>query len=266
MKRFLTILSFLSACSLDAHANIDRKDHKPLSLTHLEKLSPLEMTRLFPEQKLKLVRMALQQPNKESLRLLKKMPWAVKSMTQLALNPEVKIEERWSSLISIGRLAPQSPFLEQAVQHTEWFMRNAALLALTQGPRDRALRWSRKLLDDPALVVRTAAVKTIRRLKANEMESLLWKDLNSPKNFKKGESLWIRKHIVETLGDFSRPGQEPQFIKLLKDPDPRVHAAAIKALEKITGMQFTGSNTTIQRKAWLFWWNQKTPSSSVDIK
>ena len=236
--------------SLTAYASIKKKSDS-LSLKNFQALE------LSAGDKLKLVRMALKLSDKKRIYFLKKMPWAVDSMTRLAFDQNSQMAVRWRSLISIGYLEPQNPFLEKAVQHKDWLVRNAGLLALANGSRDKALKWSRKLLDDPALVIRTEAVKVIRRLKAIEMESILWENLNHQKNFKKGEGLWIRKHIVEALGDFSRPGQEKQFIELLYDKDPRVHKAAIGALEKITGIRFNGEIPSRQRQAWLVWWDQR---------
>ena len=246
------IIFILCIFSFNSYSSIDEKNKNHLSLKNL---NPVKTS---PKQKLKLVRMALQLPSEQRIQSLKKMPWAVDLITQVAFDKKSPLTERWKSLTALGRLKPQSPALENAVQHRDWFMRNAGLLAMSHGPKKRTLKWSRKLLDDPALVVRTAAVKMIRSLNGKELENLLWEKLRSKENFKSGESLWIRKHIVETLGDFSKPGYEARFVRLLNDKDPRVHQSAINALEKITNSRLKGKTTAKRRKAWLSWWSKKS--------
>ena len=250
MKKVVIILGLFLVPFFSTYGNVE-KGASYLSLENFDH------TKVLPKERFQLVRMALNRPHEERNRSLQKMPWAVSLMEEIAFDQQVQITERWRSLVSLGRLEPQSKALEKAVQHKDWFMRNAGLLALSYGPRKRALRWSRKLLDDPALVVRSAAVKVIRDLKAKEMESVLWSKLRSKENFKSGEGLWIRKNIVETLGDFSYPGQEVKFIQLLHDKDARVHGAAISALEKITKTPSKGGSLAQQRKAWLSWWKKK---------
>lgn len=251
---------------LKSHASVDKKPAHYSSENHhpsAKNFAILDTTKITPIQKLKLVRRALQLPSQQRIQSLKKMPWTEDLVTQIAFDRKYSLTERWKSLTALGQLNPQNQVLEKAVQHKDWFMRNAGILAMSQGPRKRAIKWSRKLLEDPALVVRTAAVKVIHNLNARELEDILWKKLKSKENFKSGESLWIRKHIVKALSDFSQPGQgqEARFVSLLNDKDSRVHQAAIQALEKITNSRFEGETITQQRQAWLSWWKKRPQTS-----
>ena len=247
--------------SLNSHSNVDKRAKNDLSLNDLS-LENFDLKKVAPKQKLKLVRMALQFPSEKRIQSLKKMPWAEKLVTQLAFEQKLSLTERWKALTALGRLQPQSKALEKAVQHKEWFMRNAGILAMSHGSRKRTLKWSRQLLDDPALVVRTAAVKIIHSLNAKELEPILWEKLKSKENFKSGEGLWIRKHIVEALGDLSKPGHEARFVNLLNDRDPRVHQPAIIALEKMTNSRFEGKTIFKRRQAWLSWWDKQSQHQS----
>ena len=112
---------------------------------------------------------------------------------------------------------------------------------------EQAKGWARKLLSDPSLVVRTSAVKVIRESNDRASESHLWQELYHKINYRGAQSLWIRRHIVETLSDFSTQGSEGQFVSLLDDPDRSLHAPAMKALEKLTGQ------TSQSRKFWKAW-------------
>ena len=258
---FLKFLMGLLLLSGTAYGSLQKKSEGYRGPKDYLSLKDYNLKEAQPQERLKLIRIAFQLPSEKKIQSLKKMPWAVSTMTKMAFDPQLHTNERWQSLISLGKLAPQSQALEKAVQHKDWFVRNAGLLALSQGSRKRALKWSRKLLDDPALVVRSAAVKVIRNLKATEMEKVLWSKLRSKENFKAGEGLWIRKNIVETLGDFAYTGQEIRFIELLHDQDTRVHKAAIQALEKITKLHLEGKTLAQKRKSWLSWWGKKTSSS-----
>lgn len=252
MRFFIALSLCLSAFYV--HASIEKGTY--LSLDALEK------EKVLPEKRLPLLRMVLKLPREKKIQSLKKMPWATRFMAEKSFDKRLHMAERWQLMITLGGLDPQNKAIERALRHKDWFMRNAGLLALSYGSRKRAIEWSRKLLDDPALVVRGAAVKVIRDLKAKEMEALLWSKLRSKENFRSGEGLWIRKNIVETLGDFAYPGQEVRFIELLHDQDTRVHVAAMGALEKLTKTRLKRATAPQQRKAWLSWWGEKAASSA----
>lgn len=161
------------------------------------------------------------------------------ALKQLAFDSKQALQVRWRALTMLPRVnatKAEEPLM-QAAQSSEWFMRNAALVAMVQTKRAFAMKWAEKLLDDPALVVRTAAVQTLTEIRAVEKKDVLFQKLYSPENFHKGQSLWVRKHIVQALQLMASPGEEKQFAKVLKDKDGGLHPAAIAALNKITGQK-----------------------------
>ena len=183
-------------------------------------------------------------------------------MTELAFDPQEPLQTRWRATTALGQVWPKQaePVLEKALQSDEWFMRNAAIIALTHGSRQKVLEWSEKLLDDKALVVRTAAVQAIDRVSGKELSEKLWSRLNAKENYRNQQSLWIRKHIVRALSKFARPGDAPRFISALRDADKGLHHFAIKGLERSTGQVLGNKKTTTywKKEKWLAWWKDRS--------
>lgn len=214
-----------------------------------------------PEE-IQLTTMALRLPLENRLQALKdRGDSSRRTLQQMSSDDTLSMHMRWRAMLALGVLYPleAEPLLEQAVKSQSWFLRNAGMLALSHGRRETALKWAEKLLSDPALVVRTAAVQTLEKINATEKESLLWQKLNAAENFKNGQSLWVRRHIAKTLARFARAGQERDFAKLLNDPDPRIHPHAVAALRKIAGNSVDKEAKTFseQRQAWLNWWSTR---------
>ena len=160
---------------------------------------------------------------------------AKETLSDIAFEKTESLSTRWKALVTLGRLDPKFavPSLEKALASTEWFMRNAALIVVPYGNRDWAIKKARIAMHDPALVVRTAAVKVLADVRAIEASPLLWEKMNASENFRRGQSLWIRPIISETLAHMARPEDAKSFEKLLKDTDPKVQAQARIALAKI---------------------------------
>jgi len=196
----------------------------------------------MPSEDLDGVRMALQMPLPNRLKALGLQgPKTFSQLQQIADSKSEGLELRWRAITAMGRLEPfrARPQLETALKSQDWYLRNAALVVLHYGERSWAVDWAKKLLDDDALVVRTAAVEALSEMNAIEAEDVLWQKLYAKENFKNGQSLWIRKHIAQTLARFARPGQERAFQKLLMDEDQSLHASALQGLTKLTQKDLT---------------------------
>lgn len=158
-------------------------------------------------------------------------------LAAIAFNQNLTVKTRWRALMALAITQEEKSLthLENAVKSRDWFMRDAGLIAMSQIAPEMALSWARRMIHDPALVVRTTAVIVFqKRGKATDTD-LLWNELDNKINFKRGESLWIRHHIVTTLGILSSPSDIPKFIPLLDDSDQRVRKASVTALETLTG-------------------------------
>jgi hypothetical protein len=176
-------------------------------------------------------------------------------LARTAFDKNESLLERWRAVTTMGRLDPLRfrPDLDKALNSPEWFMRNAALIALQTDERARAVAWSIRALEDNALVVRTQAVRNLIELNAREAEPVLWQEVSAKRNFRGKESLWIRTHIAEALARFATEGRTRYFHKLLQDNDERLHKWAIMGLETSTGMKLSAGKepTEIHRQKWL---------------
>lgn len=176
-------------------------------------------------------------------------------LIEIAFDRKADLKSRWRAITTMGRWDPvgfQKP-IDQALKSKEWFMRNSALIALQSDARGRAIRWSRYLVQDPALVVRTQAVRNLIALNAQESEELLWREIFADRNFRNGESLWVRAHMAEALARFANPNRARSFQRLLLESDSRLHRWAIVGLESSTGFKLTTSkeSTELRRQLWL---------------
>lgn len=162
-----------------------------------------------------------------------------KALAEMAFNSKESLDARWKALVTLGRLDPAfaRPHLEQAMKSSDWFMRNAALVVVPYNERSWSLKWTRILMHDRALVVRTAAVRALHEMRAIEASDLLWEKLYASENFKRGQSLWIRPYIAKSLSLMARPQDQNSFVKMLQDKDARLHSPAQSALQKITGLE-----------------------------
>lgn len=204
---------------------------------------------------------ALKMPLANRISALRKSNAAVtrKELHRIAKDDSKSLQIRWRAITATGRLYPiqSMKLLKEMAESPQWFLRNASVIAMSYSERKWAINWAKKLLSDPALVVRTSAVQTLGRLRAVEVSEQLWQELYSRKNYKGEKSLWIRKHIVETLALTAHRGQEAKFIQALSDSDKSLHGPAISGLRKIHKGAFASIKDQKQlRKKWLQWWNQ----------
>ncbi len=215
-----------------------------------------------------LVLMALSLPEENRLQALREQAQqaslrssSFRALEQLSFEDSQSLQVRWRSLTALAQVYPEQaePVLNRAAASSDWFMRNAALVAMTSLRSEYALAWAQKLSRDPALVVRTAAFQLIAHIGAPQTESLLWEQLYAPENFHNGQSLFVRRHIVKALSAIARPGQEARYIRVLEDADARLHPFAIQALEKISGRTLTAQGATVSqvKEEWLSWWGSQ---------
>lgn len=183
-------------------------------------------------------------------------PSGYKNLRGIMFDPKSKIDMRWRSAMAIGRLGgPLSlPELERAMKADVWELRSASLLAVSRFDRATASKWSRKLLNDKSLLVRLTAVETLEAIGDRTSVPELWSQLNSRENFKRSQSLFIRRRIVEALAKLEATGSEARFVRLLDDGDTKLYVPAIQALERLTGQSLGKPNDPLPRRRAL--WQQ----------
>ncbi len=192
----------------------------------------------------------------ERLKAFRKEPKiSYQLLHKTAFDESQHLQLRWRALTTMGPLDAGyfEKDLETALKSKDWFIRNAALIAILSEPRDNAVKWSIEALKDPALMVRTQAVRNLVGLEAKETENLLWQQIWDKKNFRGTESLWIRAHIAEALARMATQGSVKGFQRLILDPDARLHKWAILGLEKSTGYKLSSKQepVEVQRQKWL---------------
>lgn len=196
----------------------------------------------------------LRLPMKERMMRLHDIPGIRDQLKALAFNRQQALDVRWRSITALGNLSAKSYRweLEEALKSPEWFMRNAALIAIQHDDRDFAIRWSKQLLKDPALVVRTQAIKNLMDLKASAKEEV-WAALFAKSNFRNSKSLWVRNYMVQAMVEWASRADEKRFLRLLMDQDPSIQKWAILGLEKSTGLRLSNPDEPIalQKRKWL---------------
>lgn len=163
------------------------------------------------------------------------------SQIEMASNNKLGMNSRWSSLVKAADFASadQLKQIRNFVNSKEWYLRNAAMIALFKINPDEAVVEAKKLLQDKALVVRSAAVEIISQNLTYSHKKLLVEELNKPYNFHKKNSLWIRKQIIEKLFTSAEIQDRDIFAKNLFDQDKEISQISAKALERITGRQIS---------------------------
>jgi HEAT repeat protein len=184
------------------------------------------------------------------------------NLVSIMFNESEAMEVRWRAVTAIGRIAREAsmPDLVKSLHSPDWFMRNAGLISIAQIDQTQGVTWARRLLNDKALVVRSAAVDTLAKLNDKTSLQLLWNRLYAKENYRGDQSLFIRRQIVETLARLESTGREQQFIKILGDKDESLHAPAIAGLERITKQHLGDPHESLQAKRaeWQQWWKSKS--------
>jgi hypothetical protein len=176
---------------------------------------------------------------------------------QMAFDEKKDMGSRWKSLTLAAQINREkaSASLEKAIKSDEWFMRNAALVAYKEVFPDQATAVAEKLLQDKALVVRSAAVEALPSNLTNQMRDKLWAELYQDYNFRKKQSLFVRSNILQKLAESPRAQEKVLFVKALQEQDPRLHTPAVSALEKISNKILGDRKTKFEKKRalWLNW-------------
>lgn len=190
------------------------------------------------------------------------------SLMQIAYDREGGMNLRWRALTSAALLRKEKavPDLMKASKDQEWFMRNAALVGLAEFSPEKSVEVARRLVKDPALVVRSASVDVLVKHGGAGERELLWKELASNYNRRGGQSLWIRSQIVNALAEKPVDGELAKFSGLLQsEKEEPVQKAAIQGLQALTGMRLGEGLTSHQRvmQLWKNYFAQNPASTAI---
>jgi HEAT repeat protein len=154
-----------------------------------------------------------------------------------ASNPKLSMSQRWAALLQATDLAHgnQLDEVKKFSQHSEWFLRNATLVALNKVDHTAAIATAKELISDKALVVRSAAVEILAQRMSSENKAILLKEIDKNYNFHKKSSLWIRPQILGKVAEVAVQDDRTLFAQYLFDTDRQVSELSARALEKLTG-------------------------------
>lgn len=214
---------------------------------------------------------------------------AVEDTVAIAANPDISEQERRAAFNEMTRdyqadrhqlealLFDQSADARQrwvtarALGHTRSPQAKQALLKLCDDPMpamraaaagglgdlgyaDTSSRVA-ELLTDPAIMVRGAAADALGLIGNQAAAPALEAALRDTSNFYRSQSLWVRVHFVNALGEIAAPSSIDALVKTLDDADSAVVDAALVALRKTVGYDFAEGRTRAQHiEAWRRWW------------
>lgn len=206
-------------------------------------------------------------PHENRMQVLKKSrdKKLLAELEALAFEPKRSMPERWKALMAlVQKNEKQSqPLLEKALASNEWFMVNAGLVGLKTINPELAHQHALKLLDHKALVVRSAAIQSMKTPQKVQERELLWEHLDSQHNYRKTQSLWVRAEILSRLGEKPLKKEVPLFVKALRDSDVRLHRPAIRALELLVpNGPISDRKLSERRQDWIKW-SQRQPAGTL---
>lgn len=154
---------------------------------------------------------------------------------QQSHNRKNSMSQRWRAVFEAAEIAQPNELkkISQLADNQEWYLRNAALLALDKVDQQQAQATARKLIKDKALVVRSSAVDILAKSNSYENRRLLAEEVSKPYNFKRKSSLWIRSQIIERLALNPESTEKMFFAKHLFDQDTNVVRHSLAALEML---------------------------------
>ncbi len=206
------------------------------------------------------------------------------SMIKLSQSDSESMQTRWKALTLAAELNPKLalPELEKALHSPLWYMRNASLVAMQTQPKQTAQKAALFLLNDKALVVRSAAVEALQPDLDASSRDLLWEEMGARHNFRKDQSLWVREQILAKLAVAPEPRESALFFKALREKNNRMHEPAILALEQLNHQKLaaasekekensagkntdkTAQKTAQKRELWLRWAKAHSESATSE--
>lgn len=178
---------------------------------------------------------------------------------KMAQATSLPMSTRWQSLIRAAELAgpEQIAQISAFAKSTDWYMRNAALVALEKIDTSYAIDQAKILVQDKALVVRSAAVEMLAKKNTLEIRRIFADELNKGYNYSGKQSLWIRPQMMKVIAKFVSQDDRQFLAKYLFDSDKKVAAISATALEKISSIRFDDKNKVqawqdyVKKNRWL---------------
>lgn len=164
----------------------------------------------------------------------------------------ITTEQKWALLKRVRSMSPdfaRKVYLS-CLKSSDWILRSGGVQFLASLDPDVARAKAIEILKkDPALMVRSAALKVLKNIGLKNNKEALWSALSDSRNYHKGHSLWIRKDLAKILFDSTDVDDNEKWVSLLSDVDPEVLSFTVKALEKNNGMVVESEDESLDSKA-----------------
>lgn len=146
----------------------------------------------------------LSMPEQNRFQVAEKRTDLYNDFVQIAFDKKQSTDMRWKALTVAAAIKKEKSHNEmlKALKSDEWFMRNAALVAIRTYSTELAHQAGLQSLSDKALVVRSAALKNLKGQLSTKERERLWKEYQAGYNFRNGQSLWVRSEILQILSKY----------------------------------------------------------------
>jgi HEAT repeat protein len=181
---------------------------------------------------------------------------------EVAQDAEAPMEQRWIAIRVLGRVDGNvaTRMLLDLVDNSAAPVRAASMEALGDQGNQTYATAIIPGLKDPAIVVRVSAATALAALRSPEAIDALDDALQDQSNYRRGQSLWVRRYYVLALGSIGSKDAYPALLRCLDDGDERVVEESIVALEGIAGFSYAeGRDREEQRQAWRRWTQSRLP-------
>jgi hypothetical protein len=189
------------------------------------------------------------------------------NLKKIAFNEDRNMNVRWRAFMTLIQIGAEEsiPEVKEALLSNDWFMRDAALKVYPALDSKGAYKAAVEKLKDSSLVVRAAAVDALRKIGDGKCSEKLWEELYSKENYMHRQSLWIRRHVIETLAELSPAGSEERFVKVLDDEDKALVVPAIKGLERLAAQKLGDMTFSVADKKifWKTWFKQHSEKTAT---
>ncbi len=196
---------------------------------------------------------------------------AVPVLAEVFLDPSARWQSRWIAAMALSRADSKDSraALQKGLQDSFFLVRMAALVALGASREGDVAPAVRRSLNDKAMVVRSAAVDALGKLRDEGSVPALLEELWAARNFHRGRSLWIRKHILVSLGRIGDASVLPSVIKVFGDHDSELRLEACRTLSRLQPEVEHASETPREGCAdqWLSWFKtfeEKSSPTSIE--
>lgn len=184
-------------------------------------------------------------------------PAAVAELSSIYNNKKSADLEVWVAARAMGRIGGDQAqaTLEKGLESKRVMTRLGAVSGLELIGDASAVPALEKALFDAALMVRAAAADALGKLRVKSSALSLNRALNLPENFRGGNSLFVRRHIVDAMALVGSVQSMPALVEALEDQDTKVQDSARKAVETIGGRSYrVGSSISPEEiESWKKW-------------